>query len=390
MEIADRGFEETGERAVCMECILDEALRAKVSTHLTMPYCDFCERESDDDRAIAVDLEDFMPIIMDTISSFYEKSLDSLYWDDDITRRYSSEEVAYDICDGAVTHGVLDAIIDVLPDEQWNEDPGLLRPDKAMRSAWETFRDKVKHEARFVFLSIPEESSERPDEFTTSEILRKLTEIIERRSIIVSLSAGQRFQRGRLVSDPHKSQDFDASDLGSPPPSIASANRFSPAGISMFYGCDDAETVVAEIGAHSTSRFAMIGEFETTRPLRLANFADLPPIPSVFESNTHDEYYEIKFLRSIAEDMGSPVSIDGSEHIDYVPTQVVTEYLRWLPDLSLDGILFTSAQNGGRCCVVFCGPDGCVDLGNENDETVLRLRPGSVRAVRVISIPTEI
>ena len=63
----------------------------------------------------------------------------------------------------------------------------------------------------------------------------------------------------------------------------------------------------------------------------------------------------------------------AKERVEYVPTQVVTEFMRWLPAGAIDGILYTSAQNGGTSCVIFCGPDGCADEGTETDETILRL-----------------
>ncbi|MEU7004849.1 HEPN-associated N-terminal domain-containing protein [Nonomuraea sp. NPDC046570] len=390
LEIEGRGFGETGERAVCLECVLDRGLREQVAGLLSESLCTFCGRESADQHSVAVDFEDFMPFVMDAIRFFYERSLNSLFWDDDFTPRCDSQEVARNICEGAVADDVMEAITEVISDDEWNEDPGVLRPDIALRGAWEAFQEKVKHETRFVFLSIPEERSDHPDEFTTTEILEKLMEIIYARGALVVLPVGHVFYRGRLIDNPDDHDQYSAENLGSPPSKKASASRMSPAGISMFYGCDDVETVVAEIGAHSTSRFAVIGEFETTRPLRMVNLADLPPALGIFSPEGRAEYFGTVFLNSFAEDLSAPISIDGGEHIDYVPTQVVTEYMRWLPGLSLDGLLFKSAQNGGRSSVVFCGPDACADSGRENEKTVLRLREGSVRAVRVMSVPVTL
>jgi RES domain len=89
------------------------------------------------------------------------------------------------------------------------------------------------------------------------------------------------------------------------------------------------------------------------------------------------------FLWSFARDLRKPVVLDGREHIEYVPTQVVTEYMRWFPAAAIDGILYTSAQNGGTSCVIFCGPGGCADEGSETDETILRFKAGSLQALPV-------
>ena len=386
-EIRERGFEGTGDRAVCLDCILDEGLRKQVAPHLTEDVCTFCDREATNEIPIAADFEALMRPVMDAIRFFYYRSIDTLFIRDDVTPRYDSWDVAEEVCEGAVSDSVLEAIRDVITPDEWNEDPSRLPPDVALRSAWNDFRRKVKHETRFVFLSIPERHSDDPDHYTTSEILDKLACIIKtRQGVLTKLPAGRTFYRGRMVDEP-ETTNYNAATLGSPPPTKASANRMSPAGISMFYGCDDIPTVVAEIGSHTTKRFAVVGAFETTRPLWMVNLASLPEVPSVFDPEGREHYYELKFLHEFTRDLSESVVLDGREHIEYVPTQIVTEYMRWLPDVTIDGILFTSAQNHGTSCVIFCGPEGCADPGKETDKTTLRLKGGSLQTVRVVASP---
>ncbi|MBO3745642.1 RES domain-containing protein [Streptosporangiaceae bacterium NEAU-GS5] len=389
MDMGERGFGETGDRAVCLECVLDKGLGEQMARLLTRNRCTFCGRESPGDQPIAADFEDVMHLVMNAIRFFYLRSADSLFGSDDVTPRYESDDVVYTVCDAAVTGDVLEAILEVIDADDWNEDPSVLRPDVALRHAWDNFREKVKHQSRFVFLSVPEERSDHPDEFTTAEILAKLVEIIETRRAHIVLPPGHLLYRGRMFDRAEPLFTYSSDVLGAPPPDRASANRMSPAGISMFYGCDDIATVVAEIGAHSVSRFAVVGAFETTRPLRLVDLANLASPPSVFDPGAREGYYESRFLHAVARDLSEPVDFDGREHIEYVPTQVVMEYLRWLPHPSVDGVMFRSAQNGGRSCVVFCGPEGCADEGEETPETMLRLLSGSVRVVRVVSTPAD-
>lgn len=384
-ELHTRGFGETDDQSVCLDCITDEGLRERLARQLTDDACTFCGR-AQGDAPIAAPFEELMRSVMDAIHFFYERSEDTLFWSDDVTPRYTSQEVADDVCAGTVSDNVLQAIFEIITDDEWNQDPATLRPNVALRYAWDHFREKVRHQSRFVFLSIPEESSPHPDDFTTGEILEKLIDIILSRGVLTEIPAGHNFYRGRMVDEPD-SAGYDASTLGSPPPMRASANRMSPAGISMFYGCEDMPTVVAEIGSHTARRFAVIGAFETTKTLQMINLVALPPIPSVFDPDRRKFYYELLFLRGFARDLSAAVVLDGREHIEYVPTQVVTEYMRWLPAVAIDGILFPSAQNGGTSCVVFCGPEGCADAGNEKDETMLRLKSHSIRAVRVVAGP---
>lgn len=161
----------------------------------------------------------------------------------------------------------------------------------------------------------------------------------------------------------------------------------------MFYGSADIDTVVAEIGAHSTQRYAIVGAFETTRELTLLNLADLPPVPSLYhDAGRGLHYYDLKFLHSFAVDLGKPITLDGREHIEYVPTQVVTEYLRYIPEYTVDGILFRSAQNNGVNCVLFSDSNGCVDPDSppgkpylKHEDIYLRLQFDSVRCVRIVT-----
>ncbi|MFJ3088839.1 RES domain-containing protein [Streptomyces sp. NPDC086838] len=44
---------------------------------------------------------------------------------------------------------------------------------------------------------------------------------------------------------------YVAAGIGAAPPARATANRMSPAGVSMFYGSEDVTTVLAEISAHA-------------------------------------------------------------------------------------------------------------------------------------------
>jgi hypothetical protein len=93
----------------------------------------------------------------------------------------------------------------------------------------------------------------------------------------------------------------------------------SPAGVAMFYGADDAATAIAEIGAHSSQRFAVLGEFETTRDLTVLDLTTLPRVPSLYtEAGRTAQRYDLIFLHNFAADLAKPIALDGREHIEYV------------------------------------------------------------------------
>jgi hypothetical protein len=158
------------------------------------------------------------------------------------------------------------------------------------------------------------------------------------------------------------------------------SNRMSPSGIPMFYGSFDPATALLETVEHPRhdGQVASIGTFQPVRDLLLLDLAELPGVPSVFELGSHGRIHALRFLHAFADDVSGPIARDGREHIDYVPTQIVTEYFRRVfrtdDGDALDGIIYRSSRNGERALVLFCENRQCVDDGGTaRDDTVMRL-----------------
>jgi hypothetical protein len=381
-------FEVGGDQAVCVDCVLDVTLRQLARERVTEWQCSFCGTTADgDDEPIATSFVDFMDIVMGAVRFLFTPVDDT----SGVAGAgvFDATEVAYAVCEGDVTNDVLEAIAAAITGQAWIDAyRSESSPGKALGRGWAAFCEKVKHVSRFVFLVAKEESPDRAGDFTTVELLERLEKIILDHGTLLPVPAGRVFWRGRKVDSPGKLAQYGtAAALGSPPRSRASNSRMSPAGISMFYGSDDIDTVIAEIG-HDARRYAIVGAFETTRDLTLLNLADLPPVPSPYhEAGRGSRYHDLRFLHSFAVDLGKPVTLDGRERIEYVPTQVVTEYLRFVPDFAVDGILFRSAQNNGVNCVLFCDASGCADPDDPvSMDTYVRLQPGTVQWVRIAAM----
>ena len=58
----------------------------------------------------------------------------------------------------------------------------------------------------------------------------------------------------------------------------------------------------------------------------------IPPVPSLFRDYSETLEFQprrvIKFLRHVARQISKPVDADEKIHVHYVPTQVITEYVR--------------------------------------------------------------
>ena len=149
-------------------------------------------------------------------------------------------------------------------------------------------------------------------------------------------------------------------DLGPPPEKWASQSRRIPVRIPMFYGALDKMTAVAEVLA-IPGPYA-IAEFRTTRTICVLDLTELPYV-SMFDQvlGNLDEWAD--FMRAFIQDFQRPVSADGQQHYEYVPTQIVTEYFRagLRATGKIDGVKYRSVKNGGGICVVLFADNTDVD-----------------------------
>jgi hypothetical protein len=160
-------------------------------------------------------------------------------------------------------------------------------------------------------------------------MLRELGELINRFGLVVDLPEGETLhwvRPHRLDEDP-----TSAKCLGTPPPRKASQSRMSPAGIPMFYGATDLDTAYAETITAATEAAKAV-TFTTTRAARIVDLDRLPSAPSFFDLSEQAvrDRPSLGFLAGFRRDVSAPIEHDDRIHIDYVPTQIVGEYLRHL------------------------------------------------------------
>jgi hypothetical protein len=146
-------------------------------------------------------------------------------------------------------------------------------------------------------------------------------------------------QLKRILNDPRE-------QLGPPPPEFATASRMNAQGISVFYGSYDRKTCIAELRP-SIGSTVVTAEFKLQKPIRVLDF-------QLLEKCYHEHplsYFQPDFNRKVAnrrflQDLHSKIRqavLPGDEN-EYLPTQVLSEYLSTFVQPPIDGILFTSAQ----------------------------------------------
>ena len=138
----------------------------------------------------------------------------------------------------------------------------------------------------------------------------------------------------------------------------------------MFYGADGIRTIHAELDAGHG--YVMSGAFTSTRSLALIDLTKIPDMPSVFDHGQAERAEEIAFLKWFADDVARPIHDRERVHVDYIPTQVVTEYLRDQLKIrpakeceagieaGIDGIVYRSSRCNGTCYVIFANHRQCL------------------------------
>ena len=323
--------------------------------------CDFCGNAGR--TPIAIPVDDVVDYMEECISSLYEDPANGVGWDgadggyqlptmstsallEDVGLEFPRDE------DGEL----LEAVCEGLGGEtrQWvRKSPYSTSPEERDDWSWEDFESLVKQDRRFFFF----EPRGRPENelLSPQELLAKIAELSTSYGLVRTVAVGTRIYRVRRL-DPGQDAKT-ALELGPPPPDaiVNLATRMSPAGIPMFYGAEDARTAIAETWDRAAEYVTAC--FETTRDVLVLDLTRIPRAPSIFESVSDtaegDPHLDLRFLNGFAFEVSKPIDRKNRAHVDYVPTQVVSEFFRVFPlgdGRKLDGISYSSAQRRNGVC----------------------------------------
>lgn len=358
------------DKYVCGQCFDDEFIKDFISENALSKKCSYCGKESEE--FIAADISEVATFIEDGLRSEYGDAVEWLPWESAEGGWQGTTYYTYELLDeieiGVESDELLTDLNGLLPDINWCEyNPYKLAQDKKLMFDWGRFTDQVKHRVRYVFFQLDRQAKDS-QAFENVEqpykVLFRIGDLVKEFGLCKIVAPGESLFRARL----HRCERFSTvADLGPPPQELARyPNRFSPAGIPMFYGASDEETAIDEVYdcPNKPKRIVSVGRFENLRALRLLDFTNLPSYPSIFNGQTQDDRAPLQFLHRFVWDSTKGITKDGREHIEYVPTQVVTEFFRHIltdgDGNHFDGLLYPSAKHkGGICCVIFCSNEDC-------------------------------
>lgn len=312
---------------VCIECAEDGDLRDLFDEDEEVGHCDFCDK----DDVCVTDAAAVQERIMKAFSEEYERADQAnLPWDGQEggyqVETFDASEVVLDQLSGVVSEKFAEEILEAINDPEWcNRDWAILSPYDLFKSGWRSFCQSVMHHHRFTFAFQEEDDPGHPDSTSPGKTVVQIGNIIQDYRLLKLLPAGLDLYRVRADATGKTFSSFD--ELASPPYNHAAANRMSPAGIPMLYGSPDRATAIAETWDGKSLAAASIAKFVTTKAMWVVDLVDLPPVPGFFSGAERGVTAAIAFLHDLARDASKPIHRDGHEHVEYAPTQVVSEYL---------------------------------------------------------------
>lgn len=369
---------------VCGTCIGDSALSKFISENAAESQCSYCKRNAEE--PFACSLSDVVMEMAEAISEEWADPANELPYDGREGGYQGAEvldgwELLQEIGFEPEVEDLFNDIASYFTDREWcRHNAFRVTPSERLQFGWNHFCSVVVHHRRYTFWTdlLSDYSEYDPDYLPPGVMLAEIQEVIKEQSLIKELSAGTRFWRAvdhSLAETPPVPDRFT-----SPPFQCAlQPNRMSPAGVSMFYGADTFETAVMEVCGKDIipDKAASAVQFQTRRPFNLLDLASFIEPTSYFAPDGRDASHRTSFLRYFIRELSKPIERDKRQHIDYVPTQVLTEYVRYhmsAPNgAPIDGMRYLSSRNRLPCCVLFFDQDDC-----------LRSRPGRPQALEYV------
>jgi hypothetical protein len=347
IEDESRGYRLPDEKYVCANHFTDKYLQRYVQDNSISGECEYCGQKTQ-----VIDLRDFMEFAAGKITDYYGNPGDealylasSFYDNKDeeipgfkrvgsyITPSHadnfeSTADLLYEL-DLTTDSEQLDTDIEncFILDEWIQHHPYMMTEGQELSFMWKMFGRMVKHEQRFTFFKRPEFTGEKlSNDNSLMDILTELGTKISEYNLCKEIDITTELYRCRFIDTGEVVDTFDK--ITSPPNNKAKQSRMSPAGISMFYGAFDRNTATIESSPDgiTTSGNHVVGRFTTKSKLKVLDLTDLPLLSFWMPS----DWQVIEFLYSFRNEITKPIERDDRIHIEYVPSQVFTEYLRYI------------------------------------------------------------
>lgn len=341
---------------VCEHCFEDTDIKQVITKRGVVGDCTYCGKTD----VSAVSIWAVGQRIKHCLEKFYGKAAEQLPHDSSdggyIRETKTTEEILFwetglELPFDSDSRLKSDILNIVGSDEAWCDYNWLADDlDEHLKTRWDDFCSFIKHKRRFFFSHLGGSNSGHHDDCSIGGFLTELARLIENLGLLIEKDIGFSTYRAR-PRDIDKSYQRP-SELGPPPAEKAiTPNRMSPPGIPVFYAAESEDLAVAEI----RDRLFSLGRFTTNRKIKVMNLADLPETPGFFSERSREERLGLIFLHRFGIEITKAIARDERIHLDYVPTQVISEFFRDFEfnDGRIDGIRYSSALGINGANVVF-------------------------------------
>ncbi|MCY4517830.1 MAG: HEPN-associated N-terminal domain-containing protein [Acidimicrobiaceae bacterium] len=373
----------SSDKLVCVECIEEPALADIVQSRVdSNSACDFCGGSP------AAPLDVLVDAFVNGLRNEFELAIDSVPWEGReggflINLQWDTYDLVWDHVYAFNSEELTSAVCESIHDDTWVEKDWITRRrDEILMDTWSTFCEAVKHQTRYVIWLLPDIEDIGAGEIQLSRILDHIARLLSELDLFKEITAERHFWRAHCHDE--APIQLTAARLGTAPPDLARQdNRMSPAGIPLFYGALSEETAVKEVDVGDNCPYLTLAAFETVSDMKVVDFTSLPEIPSMFDSDLGHTRREIGFLHEFVAELSKPIN-SADTQIEYVPTQVVTEFLlhvfRAGEDSPALGLIYQSSVADGECIVLNIPNHRCLDTPDldGSSEPGLLLVEGSV------------
>lgn len=333
---------------LCSHHIKDDFIKNYIFKKGIKGKCDYCECN----RKV-VELSEVLKLIVVGIDYYYEDPANSRYLNRDSTYGYDGnimpfEEMLYnlnlEIDDSQLYEDISNYLnndsLYCLKDEYTSE-------SEYYHETWNNLKEIVKTKARYVFHYDKQFSS-----FNSAdpiEVLNKVQHSILHFNLFREIPTTEKLYRCRQHVNKNEIDDLGINIASNPTENCKTNNRMSPAGISMFYCSPYKHVCVNEVVNFDNNNkpFYTTAYFHSKDNLKLVDLTILPEIPSAFDEKNNWQIETLFFLKDFINDISKPID-ENDAIIDYVPTQIVTEYIRYNPKLKVDGLIYPSSTDNSK------------------------------------------
>ena len=358
LECLSRGYGHS-DKSICHDCVSNYALKSYIIEKGEMKICSYCGR-----RRKSILLENLMAPVMDGIRFMYSLAVEELPVDEGefVGCTYSTEDIfSESIADeiGASCEEIISDMVSLIGDETWcDANPFDVSEDEAEFNEWQRFCKLVKEKMRYVFFEAKEENGSYSNPM---DILNYIASCIQKIGLVTTINKKTKMYRCRMSKD--EKYYSDLADFCPPPLNKNFAGRMNAQGIPVLYLTLDPKTALDEVNS-SERQYASVASYRVEDSFPVLDLTKLASIkvPSIFDAEGRAKISTIRFLKKFNEQISQKAT---DEQIDYVPTQIVTEYFRFLNrdnSSRYQGILYNSAQNeSGKCLVLFLSREDVIN-----------------------------